>query len=138
MLSATRNDVRYLSDRWKDLRRRWNLLFRQSEALPAPAMKHLDPRQGERWQRLWRVSTLALHEYKPAGSLAVPTTLFTATPPLATGPTDMPLDDVLGWRTWIRARLEPQALHGDHSQVFSPENIDLIARVIARAISTNN
>ena len=49
----------------------------------------------------------------------------------------MPLDDMLGWETWIRARIECQALQGDHSQVFSPRN-DLVARVIARAIDANS
>ena len=47
-----------------------------------PEMKDPDPKQRERWQRLWRVSTLALHKYDPAGSLLVPTTLSPPTPPM--------------------------------------------------------
>ena len=68
----------YLTDRWTGLRQRWNLLFRQIQSLPTPEMKDPDPERRDRWQRLWRVSTLALHEYKPAGALLVPTTLFTS------------------------------------------------------------
>ena len=85
-------------------------------------------------QRLWGVSTLALHKYEPAGPIAVSTSLFTTDTSFETGPTAIPIDDLLGWKTWIHAHLECQALHGNHSQIFSPERIDLVARVISDTI----
>ena len=51
-----------------------------------------------------------------------------------TGPLHIPIDDLLGWKTWIHAHLERQALQGNHFQIFSPERIDLVARVISDTI----
>jgi hypothetical protein len=81
------------------------------------------------------VSTLALHKYKPVPArIAVSTTLFTTDTSFETGPTAIPIDDLLGWKTWIHAHLECQALHGNHLQIFSPERLDLVARVISDTI----
>ena len=77
---------------------------------------------------------MALHKYKPAPDpIAVSTTLFT-TDTYETGPTAIVIDDLLGWKTWIHAHLECQALHGNHLQIFSPERLDLVARVISGTI----
>ena len=79
----------YLGERWKGLRQRWDLRFSRIEAL-APEMKEVDPKQRGRLRRLWGVSALALHKYKPA-PIAVSTTLFTADDtPSETGPWDPP------------------------------------------------
>lgn len=123
----------YLGERWKDLRQRWDLRFSRIESL-APEMKEVDPKQRDHWRRLYGVVTLALHKYKPA-PIAVSTTLFTAEEKyFDTGPLHIPIDDLLGWKTWIHAHLERQVLHGNHLQIFSPERIDLVARVISDTI----
>ena len=97
-------------------------------------MKEVDPEQRDHLQRLWGICTLALHNYKPA-PIAVSTTLFVAADsPFETGPTRIPIDDLLGWKTWIHADLERHAVPGNHFQIFSPERIDLVARVISSTI----
>jgi thioesterase domain-containing protein len=97
-------------------------------------MKEVEPTKRAQIQRLWAVSLIALRKYHPTSPLNVSTTLFTTDSPFEAGPTQIPLDNLLGWKTWISAPLECQPLHGHHLEIFSPEGVDLIARVISRTI----
>jgi amino acid adenylation domain-containing protein len=121
--------ARYVRERWQSLAQKRAFAQGDVDAFGQPGLHDLAPDRRAALQRLWGVTTIADHRYRPQRSVDVPVTVFAAAQGfrwVATR-TDDPL---LGWADWVRAPLTRVTLAGDHLGLFHDDNVARIAAVL--------
>ena len=119
----------YVVDRARNVARR-ALVGRGLGALVAPRLEVVEDEKEQQLRRLWAALAQAQQKYAPGGPDAGPVTLFRASVD-PTWPGVVFDDDAHGWRAWVTGPLEVVRLRGGHLDVFAPDNLEVIGRVLS-------